>query len=561
MSISRKITTIFAIIIAMFAAVILFQFMESSAQSSLTTEMEAKTLRSALLAEEMKLSVVQVQQWLTDISATQGKDGLNDGMQLAEQFAEQFQQQLEELKQLNPEEGERLQNVDRVFQAYYAGGKKMAEAYISGGPASGNQMMGEFDQQADRINEEVDAFRKEKVEQITQSVSQIKRSIEQTNQMMIIFFLSVLTVSLVIGFWLSRSITKPLRALNRTAGVIAQGKLDEPVTVHTRDEVGQLAVAFEQMRQKLYELIQEVKKTADEVAAAAEELSAGADQTAHSSREISASVQEIAQGAERQQLGSEKSANRMQEMSSGIEQVAASSSEVAELSVDMLDLVKQGDTKVNAAAIQMEELNQSARQTHEVVAQLNDRTVQIADILQVMDEITRQTQILALNAAIEAARAGEDGKGFAVVANEVRKLAGQSQESAAHIALLIEEIRAAMSATVASISRSSQQSVEGQVAVKEANEIFGAIRQSIMNVTEQMQEVSASASQMAGNTQQVTETVMVMKEIAEEALSYAEETVGAVDMQLASTEEVARSATRLNHEAHRLQQLVSKFEV
>ncbi|GIO05566.1 hypothetical protein J31TS6_15940 [Brevibacillus reuszeri] len=561
MSIAKRIFLTFAIILAMFAAVGTYLYTESVTQLETTTAMETKILKSALLSEEMKLSVIQVQQWLTDMSATRGQNGLNDGMDKAKEFAELFRQQLQEMKQLNPEDEGLLQEMERAFEAYYTIGKTMTQAYVEGGPEAGNQFMGDFDLRAEEINQDMDAFRKEKMEQITASVSNIQDSITVSNRLLIIFFICVLAVSGTIAIWLGTSINRPLRKLNQSAMLISQGKLDQPITADSNDELGQLAKAFEQMRANLHVLILGVKNTADEVAAAAEQLSAGAEQTAASSRLIADSVNEIAEGAQKQQHGSERSTISMAEMNAGIEMIAGSSSFVAAHSLTMAKLTQQGDETVGLVAKQMDQIYDQSREATEVVNQLDERTAQIEEILQAMDSITAQTQILALNAAIEAARAGEQGRGFSIVADEVRKLAGESQESSARIAGLVEEIRANMSRVVDAMMKSNQETASGMEIVREASSIFAGIRTTVDEVTDQIQEVSASAEQMTSNSNQVNEAVTVMKQVADRTLSHVQKTVDSVQTQLLSCEEVASSAGRLNREAHRLQELVSKFEV
>jgi len=561
MSIVKRISLVFATIFILFAAVGGYQYIISREQTNLTAVMEAKTLRSALLAEEMKLSVVQVQQWLTDMSATQGKDGLDDGLEKAAEYAELFYQQLEELKQLNPEDLDRFQQMSSDFETYYENGKKMTHAYLTGGTAAGNRLMGEFDIQAEKINEAVDLFRQEKIEQITQDVSSIQDSIEHSNQVLLISFLAALTVSWVLAVWLNRSIIRPLRFLNHSALQISEGKLDQPVAISSRDEVGELAQAFEQMRTNLHNLILEVRRAADEVAQASEELTTGAEQTASASRHIANSVREIAKGAEQQQHGAKETARSMSEMSSGIEMVAAASAAVADLSLNMSNLVRQGDETVSRVENQMQQIHAHTRQTHQIVQQLEENSAQIAEILQVMEAITAQTQILALNAAIEAARAGEQGKGFAVVADEVRKLAGQSQESAARIGRLIEEIRGQMTEAVSAMRQNSEETESGMEVARQAREIFSTISKAIAEVTDQIQEVSASAKQMSNNAEQVNEASLVMKQIAEKTQVNTQDAVQSIDVQLAACEDVSVSAARLNEEAGRLQRMIHRFEV
>ena len=109
-------------------------------------------------AQQLKLSVVQVQQWLTDISATRGLDGLNDGFDEAAANAERFETLLTELEQIHPAGRDRLGAMRPAFADYYAAGKRMAEAYVAQGPAGGNAMMAAFDEAAAALSETIDPF-------------------------------------------------------------------------------------------------------------------------------------------------------------------------------------------------------------------------------------------------------------------------------------------------------------------------------------------------------------------------------------------------------------------
>ena len=109
-------------------------------------------------AHELKLAVVQVQQWLTDISATRGLDGLNDGFDEAENNAKTFHTLIDELKALDTANAERYQAMVPTFENYYAAGKKMAQAYIDEGPTGGNKMMSQFDGAAEKMSEALERY-------------------------------------------------------------------------------------------------------------------------------------------------------------------------------------------------------------------------------------------------------------------------------------------------------------------------------------------------------------------------------------------------------------------
>ena len=121
-------------------------------------EMQSVSYESVMLADELKLSVVQVQQWLTDISATRGLSGYDDGLSEAEVYAQNVYDILDRLDAVNPEYADEAQDIRDKFAPYYETGQTMAQAYIAEGPAAGNVIMGEFDTVAANINEAVDSF-------------------------------------------------------------------------------------------------------------------------------------------------------------------------------------------------------------------------------------------------------------------------------------------------------------------------------------------------------------------------------------------------------------------
>ncbi len=148
-------TVLLVVVVVIESGVIIMDSVAISGQSSRLAENKIPILNKAY---ELKLSVVQVQQWLTDISATRGRDGLNDGFDEAENNAKAFRMLINELIALDSEHAERYQAMLPVFNAYYDVGKKMAQSYIDQGPDGGNQMMAQFDEVAAKMAEEVDSF-------------------------------------------------------------------------------------------------------------------------------------------------------------------------------------------------------------------------------------------------------------------------------------------------------------------------------------------------------------------------------------------------------------------
>ncbi len=245
-------------------------------------------------------------------------------------------------------------------------------------------------------------------------------------------FLALLA-SAALTLWVARRITRDVGTVATAAGQLAGGDLSSRAVVRSRDEVGEMADAFNEMAANLDALVTQVTAAGEEVAASATQLNSAADELAATTTEQSASVTEA---------------------SATTEELARASASIAET--------------VEGVASQAAETRENLEQAERDIDASADRTIALAErvgeigtILALINEIADQTNLLALNAAIEAARAGEDGRGFAVVAEEVRRLAERSKSSAAGIAAIVEGIQTETNATVMAMEKGAKQMQTG----------------------------------------------------------------------------------------------------
>ena len=369
-------------------------------------------------------------------------------------------------------------------------------------------------------------------------------------------------LAVIIGYLVSRMISKPVVQLSRFAARIANGDLTaEPLVVKHRDEIGDLVRTFNRMTDNLRELIRNVDRSAEQVAAASESLTVSAEQTTSATEQIAVSIQEVASGAEAQVDGLEECARAMQEMTSGIQQVAESASAVSEAASATRQEAKRGNEALQDVVAQMKVIHDAVTDTSNVVKRLEERSGEIDEITQAIAAISSQTNILAMNAAIEAARAGEQGRGFSVVASEVKKLAEQSKQSADQIAKLIQDIKDDTMKAASAMERGAREVTEGLSVVDVTKEGFENIWRSVEKVAEQIQETSAVAQQMSASVEEVNASMENIAHLAKESTNYAQSVAGASEEQLASIEEVTTSAESLSQMAVELRSLIHKFKV
>ena len=540
----------------------IFQQQNSKSQLEQIQLIEEKNLQSTLMADELKLAVVQVQQYLTDISATRAQDSLDDGFEQAEKYSQIFHKNLQQLEVLHPQDNDRLTDIQVSFDAYYSTGQEMANSYIQGGPALGNQIMLEFDTTSIEINEKVESFQQERIEEIKDSLKSVEELVDSNMKMFLWVFSVIVIISIAVGFVLIRSIIVPVNKLAVAAKVIAAGDLSQKdVEVGTKDEIGNLAGSFNRMKSNLHTLINSVAVNVEHTTLAAEELAASTSEVSISSSGITKQVEIMAESGRRAAAIGRESSIAMDETAHGVQRIAEATQMLHTKAVDTQDIATDGEKTLRIVEQQMMIIQQSSQETNERIKQLSAQSNDIENITKVITDITEQTNLLALNAAIEAARAGEHGKGFAVVADEVRKLAEESKNSAYQIVGLTtliqqdtKEVEKAVSVTVQNVN-------EGVTFIQNTQTAFDDIMGAIGDMTSQIEDVSASTQQISASTEEVAASVNEMSSSTTNAAEQSEIITAIVEEQTATIFEINAVAKSLSEEAMSVKEEINKFKV
>ncbi len=439
------------IVIASFLAV--FFGFEAHEMELSASETKNRDLDSFQAAWQMKLDVIQVQQWLTDISATRARDGLDDGFTEAAAARDSFKDCVAYFQTRWSEDGNRdrlgeLDALDRFFDDYYESGKKMANAYISGGPAEGNISMAAFDASAARLNETLNGFFEEQKASMRNSLSGVVKFTEKLQTGTIVAFIGMTIVGLGIGLFISNRITKPL--------------------IGIMERLGQNAASM-----------------------------------ADVSDQVTSASMNLAEGSTDQASSLDITANELRTLSDTTNGNAESAVQADKLIKDSNALIVRSSEIIANMSRSMEQISNTGRETQKIV--------------NTIDEIAFQTNLLALNAAVEAARAGEAGAGFAVVADEVRNLATRAADAAKNTSQMIEdsvsEIEAGAkfasetNAAYVDIARQSDESTRliAQIAgvCAEQSAMLERINQSMKGLDTVVQKNAASAEESASTSEEM----------------------------------------------------------
>jgi len=324
-------------------------------------------------------------------------------------------------------------------------------------------------------------------------------------QLTLIFSALAILMAAALGYFLTRSITRPLHTAVKVAENVAAGDLTTQIQVMSQDETGQLMQGLKNMNENLLKIVTEVR--------------AGTNAITSASSEIAAGNLDLSSRTEQQASSLEETASAMEQTTATVKQNADNARQANLLAAQASRVAVQGGEVVGEVVNTMEGINTSSRK--------------IVDIIAVIDGIAFQTNILALNAAVEAARAGEQGRGFAVVASEVRNLAQRSASAAKEIKVLIDD-------SVAKVDNGTQ-------LVAKAGATMAEVVSSVKNVTDIVGEIAIASNEQSTGIEEINKAITQMDEVTQQ--------------NAALVQEASSAAYSLNEQAERLSQAISIFKV
>lgn len=288
------------------------------------------------------------------------------------------------------------------------------------------------------------------------------------------------TISMLLG----RRISKAVTLVAQRANAIAAGDLTGgPLDLHSDDQIGTLAIAMQQMQTNLSDIIGTVADTAGSLTGSAVSMRTASDQ--------------IHRRIDQQSQQTQQAATAMQEMSASIAEVSRHTQSAAESARNAAQTAREGGSIVKDVLGSMHSIAIAVSDTAATVGLLGDDSRRISQIVTVIDEIARKTNLLALNAAIEAARAGDQGRGFAVVAGEVRRLAESTAQATGEIAGMIQGIQDRTRTAIASMKSGTGTVEQGVVTTNQAGESLQRIIGMAEQVDRMITQIAIAASQQA----------------------------------------------------------------
>ncbi len=357
----------------------------------------------------------------------------------------------------------------------------------------------------------------------------------------------------------SRRLKKQLSSLEEVMDAAGNGDFSSTVETTSHDEIGAVMRSFNQMRNQLKELLENMQTAAEETAAASGQLSASSSETTSATDLISQSIQDIAADSENQLELTEEAAEMMKQVKQQLEDTAVQVMQMASDSEEMGKAASNGTAVIETGVEKMKQIGTQSGEMEVQLEELVAKAEEAGEVIRLITTVAEQTNLLALNAAIEAARAGEHGKGFAVVADEVRKLAEQSSQSARHIEQMIHAMQENVTVAKTKMDDTKEVVLEGESSIQSAGESFSQIAALIQQANESTRQVTGSVYSMEQAVEKGAASVRKSQETAEASAGHTQNIAASAEEQLASMEEVLSSSESLSSMADKMKEEAGTF--
>ena len=371
----------------------------------------------------------------------------------------------------------------------------------------------------------------------------------------------VALITILLAMWMVRMIAHPLAQLKNLMEEGSKGNLNVRLKAKSQDEIGQLTNSFNVMMEQITGLVKQTNHSAKDVLDTATELTQASNKTAISAKEIAIATEEIANGATSLANEAERGNELTENISKQMEQVVLANKQMETAAHQVEKSSQQGTVYLNGLLDKTNTTVDIVNSLTEKVDALKSSTSSVMKVLEVMQNITQQTNILSLNATIEAARAGAAGRGFMVVADEIRQLADQSRQSITMVGEITDNIQQEMNETVQALSDASPLFQQQISSVKETSQIFVSVQQQMEGFVKQIEMVTASIDELNESQNVLSEAMGNVSAVAQQSSATSEEVASLSSEQQTVGEQLVQLSDKLENVSNGLKESLARFTV
>ena len=378
----------------------------------------------------------------------------------------------------------------------------------------------------------------------------------------IISVIIAVIISLVCSYLYStKFIINPIKHLEALMKRAGEGDLEVKAEINLNDEIGELAKSFNAMIASQDEIVKSVFGASKQLDEASQHLASSAEEISASTEEVSATVDNVANDSKKQNKSIVDISEVLVQLSSLVQLAqnrAESTDSNAKSSKEAADL---GRLKVEETVHAMNRISEESNETSRVLQIVNDLSLKVGGIVNMINALAEQTNLLALNAAIEAARAGEHGKGFSVVAEEVRELSEETNAKSKEITDLVSEMINQTENAVKAMDRANAEVEKGVLVVDDTDKAFIKIIESIETIVKHVGEILDITSDEVASSDKVVALINDVATITEDNTANCENVAIACQEEANAVNNLTSTAEETNAMSKELMRLVEKFKL
>jgi methyl-accepting chemotaxis protein len=558
-SIRKKLILGFVVILVIMTLSTIYNLNTFNNSKHFIGHIKDQALTELKLATDMKNEIIQTRLYLTDASMSNSMSAAEK----AKQHAAQFKNIASEIVNFNSDYTEIINELNLSFDKFNDYGSSMIGTFMENSHDISNKKMEEFDKLANDAFNKIVEIQNNTQNDLDNDLLEMQANMDTSFNSGIVVAIGIIILSFIIAIIISKGISRPINSLLLIFNELEKGggDLTKRINIKSKDEMGEMAKAFNKFMDSLEQMVYKIKQNAEIVSYSSNYLSEGSKKTSEQITMLNNHMDHVKSDSANIKYSINQVTESILEIAASSQTSAVDAQSISAAAGDINALSQASSKNALEVRNKMHLIQEGSNKTVSITQNLGKEADKIGKIIDTIKAITDQTNLLALNASIEAARAGEAGKGFAVVANEIRNLAENNNESAKTIEGLIFNIQSMIQQTISATADVGSSIIEGTQMVDTVVNKLESVSQGINEINNKIQSIAVLTEAQGASTEELSAVMESINTSNNEISSAILDIATNIDVQTDTIKTLSTTASELNESAAELKGLVYNFKV